>query len=227
KIKFPTDDVINAVLSFKNDSVSVYDFASLIKTGISDAERIIDKHYYENNPFPELLRYPTSTSAELEVELRGGTYRVFLERGGITIQGRMRIRYELDRLVRVKLNLYRYRATKKFPKPYHEYDGFIKCNDGIIVGIFEERDKALSPDFFHFTLNAPNDIATINIPWFGHYLSSTKGDNRQSVSGRMCIYRTRDNEQTDDDLIAFMHNPDENVEREFSEFLEENGIGKV
>lgn len=226
KLDFPEADVIRAVGAFKDYTVDVYTFASLLKMSISKAEEILDAYYYDKNPFPELLRYEKLTDALQKANRRGGTYRVFLERGDKTIQGRMRIRYALNRMVRVKLNLYRYRFIEDDLKPYHEYDGFMKEADRIFVAIFEERDSASSPDFFHFTLNITSDQATKSAPWFGHYLSSTKGIDRQSVSGRICVYRTGDNKQDDVDLIAFMHNPDKNEEMKFDKFLKDNDIGK-
>ena len=218
--EFPVDQFIHAIDQFDDEHVSVYEFASLIDLSMSDAERILDGHYFNHNSFPKLLNYVPASNAKLDADRFGGIYNVFLERGDLVIDGRMRVRYHLGSMIRVKLNLRRYHF-EKIGKAYHEYDGFLKLDEPSGYGIFQERDNVKRPDFFHFNLEVSGAVPSRENPWFGLYLSSTKGEHPSPVSGRICAFREHDNDWDDESLANFMHNPDDNQTADFDEFLKE------
>lgn len=216
--KFPLEKFLNAVDQFYNDDVSVYEFANLIDLSMSDAERILDRYYFSENSFPQLLCYVPASNAQLDAARFGGIYHVLLERDDLVIDGRMRIRYHLGAMIRVKLNIRRY-SFENIGKPYHEYDGFVKLDEPSGYGIFQERNNVKRPDFFHFNLGISRVVPTSDNPWWGLYLSSTKDEHPSPVSGRICIFRKDDNNLADKELAAFMHSPNENEKVNFENYL--------
>jgi transcriptional regulator with XRE-family HTH domain len=232
-----TIDDFLAACAAPGPDVRVYDVAKKILSMTKEqSQKIIDEIVYDNHTLYPSLCYETRSEAERDFQRFGGLYLLYFHRRELWLKSPLRVRYVLPLgaryLIRCKLNAPIIHRDER-PRPYLEYDGFIRRQDDNVFWKFANRDITAPTDFFDFITNQgtveqrSETVLIRNLP--GAYLTTGQDALRSIEHGKVWLrgvlfedLKREGDTKTDDEVVTdWMHNTSNVLSKTEAETAEE------
>jgi hypothetical protein len=231
-------------------TVSVYDVATeILSLTMKQAQTILDEIIFEEFTLFPPLCYETQLEAEKdfrqfgESETRlsarsgdfGGLYLLYVRRADLWLKCPLRVRYVLSLsgkyLIRCKLNAPMIHEDTR-PRPYWEYDGFLRVLDKKVFWKFAKREDR-GTDFFDFItyegITEPRSKTALIRMLTGVYLTIGQ-DPLQSIEHSDVLLKgilleelkTKDDTRTDEQIVQhWMHHTGDVLSKDDNDTKEE------